>query len=119
MPVWAPGVIKVDIISDSGRGVGAVRQIEFEDGRSIEEHVVSWDAGSSFTYVATEGLPLRAYVATITVKEDPKGGIRITWQSYLDGSEMTKREFAALLEEMGAFYNESLANLKKVLQARR
>lgn len=115
MPAWAPGVSKVHITSQRRRGIGAVRDVVFEDGRRIEEHVTSWDAGIGFTYVATEGLPLRAYVATISIRPSGKDRVRITWQSYLNSIAMTESEFGGLLAEMGTFYEESLANLKDVL----
>lgn len=120
MPRWAPGVSRVTITSDSGRGVGAVRNVIFEDGRAIEEHVISWSAGNSFTYAATDGLPLRAYVATITI--DPNEGdgtITITWQSYMSSVKMPEGEFSRLLDDMGRFYEGSLANLAEMLQGRK
>ena len=42
------------------------------DGNKIEEHIVAWENGKYFTYVATVGLPLRAYVATISIKSKTK-----------------------------------------------
>lgn len=120
MPRWAPGVSRVAVTSDSGRGVGAVRSVEFEDGRVIEEHIVSWSAGRSFTYVATDGLPLRAYVATITIDSNEKDGtITITWQSYMNSARMSRGEFAKLLDDMAGFYDGSLANLAGMLQGRK
>lgn len=120
MPRWAPGVRSVTVTSGSKRGVGAVRNVAFEDGRAIEEHMVSWSAGSSFTYVATDGLPLRAYVATITIdSNDRDGSITITWQSYMNSVRMREGEFAQLLDDMGEFYEGSLANLAEMLRGRK
>ena len=120
MPRWAPGVIGVDITSDSRRGVGAVRNVVFEDGKTIEEHIVSWSAGSGFTYVATDGLPLRAYVATIAINPNERDGtITITWQSYMNSAKMPEAEFARLLDDMGRFYDGSLANLAEMLRGRK
>ena len=120
MPRWAPGVSRVAITSGSKRGVGAVRNVAFEDGKTIEEHIVSWSAGRSFTYVATDGLPLRAYVATIAISSNERDGtITITWQSYMNSVRMPEAEFARLLDDMGRFYDGSLANLAGMLQGRR
>jgi len=120
MPRWAPGVSRVTVTSDSRRGVGAVRKVTFEDGRAIEEHVVSWSAGGSFTYVATDGLPLRAYVATIAIDSNERDGtITITWQSYMNSVKMPEVEFARLLDDMGRFYEGSLANLAEMLRGRK
>lgn len=116
MPRWAPGVTAVRITSKCKRGVGAVRSVIFEDGKEIEEHVISWSAKKSFTYAATDGLPLRLYIATITIRERPEDFIDITWQSYLNSTQMSKNEFQELLHEMSVFYQESLENLKRMLQ---
>ena len=116
MPAWAPGVSSVICTTDRKRGIGAVRKVIFADGRVIEEHVVEWKSGRSFTYVATDGLPLRAYVAAITIMERPAAaGVEVTWQSYLSSMKMTAEEFARILAEMDSFYKESLANLKRLL----
>ena len=120
MPRWAPGVSRVTITSGSKRGVGAVRNVAFEDGKTIEEHIVSWSAGRSFTYVATDGLPLRAYVATVAISSNERDGtITITWQSYMNSVRMPEAEFARLLDDMGRFYDGSLANLAEMLQGRK
>ena len=117
MPSWAPGVAAVEIATpDKKRGVGAIRRVIFDDGRSIEEHITSWDAKGGFTYVATEGLPLRAYVATLAIAESGSGGtIRITWQSYMNSVKMTGPEFDLFFEGMTEFYEKSLARLKDML----
>ncbi|PIN96813.1 MAG: SRPBCC family protein, partial [Nitrosopumilus sp. CG10_big_fil_rev_8_21_14_0_10_33_7] len=46
--------------------------ITFADGNTIEEHVVAWKEKEYFTYIATKGLPLRAYIATISIKPKNK-----------------------------------------------
>lgn len=97
-------------------GVGAVREIKFEDGSIVEEHVIAWSPFESFSYVAVSGLPLRAYIATISLSEK-KGtksakSIQITWQSYINSKKMSQKEFAEFREFMGMFYQKSLRNLK-------
>ena len=68
LPTWVVDVKKTVYLSKKKKDVGAVRLITFADGNKIEEHVVAWKKGEYFTYIATEGLPLRAYVATISIK---------------------------------------------------
>ncbi len=119
MTAWAPGVIRVDIVTDGRKaaGVGATRIVVFDDGRSIRERVTSWDDGRGFSYAATDGLPLSLYAATLAIGEAPGGDrIQITWESSLEGKGMTEGEFAGLLAEMGRFYEASLANLKRLLE---
>ena len=68
LPSWVVDVKETVHISEKKRGVGAVRLLTFADGNTVEEHVISWTNGESFTYAAAQGLPLRVYVATISVK---------------------------------------------------
>ena len=113
---WALDVKKTAYLSKKRRGVGAVRRITFESGNVIEEHVIDWKNGEYFTYIATEGLPLRAYVATISIKPKNKKSVQITWQSYLNSNKMSTKQFSELLVDMRTFYQISLENLKMALE---
>ena len=116
LPSWLPDVTKTEYLSMRKKDVGAVRLITFADGNKIEEHIVAWEKGEYFTYVATEGLPLRAYVATISIKNKTKISTQLTWQSYLNSQKMSEKEFLEFLVFMGSFYEASLENLKKLLE---
>jgi len=116
LPSWLPDVTKTEYLSMTKKNVGAIRLITFADGNKIEEHIVSWEKGEYFTYVATEGLPLRAYVATISIKKKTKTNTQLTWQSYLNSQKMSEKEFLEFLVFMGSFYEASLENLKKLLE---
>jgi uncharacterized protein YndB with AHSA1/START domain len=113
---WVLDVKKTTYLSKKRRGVGAVRRITFESGNVIEEHVIDWKNGEYFTYIATEGLPLRAYVATISIKPKNKKSVQITWQSYLNSNKMSTKQFSELLVDMRTFYQISLENLKMALE---
>ena len=112
---WLPDVTKTEYLSIKKKDVGAIRLITFTDGNEIEEHIVAWKKGEYFTYVATEGLPLRAYVATISIKNKTKTSTELTWQSYLNSQKMSENQFLEFLVFMGSFYEASLENLKKIL----
>ena len=116
LPSWLPDVTKTEYLSMRKKDVGAVRLITFADGNKIEEHIVAWKKGEYFTYVATEGLPLRAYVATISIKNKTKISTQLTWQSYLNSQKISEKEFLEFLVFMGSFYEASLENLKKLLE---
>ena len=116
LPSWLPDVTKTEYLSMRKKDVGAVRLITFADGNKIEEHIVAWEKGEYFTYVATEGLPLRAYVATISIKNKTKTNTQLTWQSYMNSQKMSEKEFLEFLVFMGSFYEASLENLKKILE---
>ncbi len=116
LPTWLIDVKKTVYISKKKRGVGAVRLITFADGNKIEEHIVAWKDQEYFTYIATEGLPLRAYVATISIKAKSKKNVQVTWQSYLNSKKMSEKQFLGFLAFMGSFYEASLENLKALLE---
>ena len=113
---WLVDVTKTEYISKKKKGIGAIRLITFGDGNKIEEHVIAWEKGEYFTYVATEGLPLRAYVATISIKKKTKTITELTWQSYLNSQKMSEKQFLEFLVFMGSFYEASLENLKNSLE---
>ncbi len=116
LPTWVIDVKKTVYLSKKKTDVGAIRLITFEDGNQIEEHVVAWKKGEYFTYIATEGLPLRAYVATISIKPKSKNLVELTWQSYLNSEKMSEKEFLDFIVFMAAFYEASLENLKTLLE---
>ena len=116
LPTWVVDVKKTIYLSKRKKDVGAVRLITFEDGNQIEEHVVTWKTGEYFTYIATEGLSLRAYVATISISAKSKNLVELTWQSYLNSQKMSEKEFLEFIVFMGAFYEASLENLKISLE---
>ena len=116
LPTWVIDVKKTIYISKKKKDVGAIRKITFDDGNTIEEHIVAWKAGEYFTYIATEGLPLRAYVATISIKPKTKKSVQLTWQSYLNSKKMSKKQFTEFVNFMGSFYEASLKNLKVSLE---
>jgi len=113
---WLVDVTKTEYLSKKKKDVGAVRLITFADGTKIEEHIVAWSKGEYFTYVATEGLPLRAYVATISIKSKTRTITELTWQSYLNSQKMSEKQFLEFLVFMGSFYEASLENLKTSLE---
>ena len=116
LPTWVVNVKETTYLSKKKKDVGAIRLITFVDGTKIEEHVVAWKKEEYFTYVATEGLPLRAYVATISIKNKTKKITEITCQSYINSKKMSEKQFLEFLVFMGSFYDASLENLKMLLE---
>ena len=113
---WVIDVKKTTYLSKKRRNVGAIRKIIFTDGNTIEEHIVAWRKEEYFTYIATEGLPLRAYVATISIKPKNKKTVQLTWQSYFNSKKMSRKQFMKFVASMSTFYEISLENLKKILE---
>ena len=116
LPTWVVDVKKTSYISKIKKGVGAIRLITFADENKIEEHIVAWKDKEYFTYIATEGLPLRAYVATISIRAKSNNLIELTWQSYINSKKMSEKQFLEFLAFMGSFYEASLENLKTILE---
>jgi len=102
-------------LSQKKYGVGAIRLISFEDGSDVEEHVVDWFPKKSFSYIAITGLPLLAYLATISMKKMSGGRVKVTWQSYFV-SDKKKKEFLEFSKFLNQFYSKSLQNLKSDIQ---
>jgi len=113
---WVLDVKKTIYRSKIKRGIGAIRNISFQDGSEVEEHVVAWENKKYFSYIAVSGLPLRVYHATISLVPQTSNSTRVTWQSYLYSKKMTKTEFREFVSVLGSFYLQSLKNLKEILE---
>ena len=98
-------------LSQKKYGVGAIRLISFEDGSDVEEHIVEWSPKKGFSYIAITGLPLLAYLATITMKKTNRDNVKVTWQSYFV-SDKKKKEFLEFSKFLNQFYSKSLHSLK-------
>ena len=116
LSLWVIDVKKTTYLSKKRRNVGAIRKITFTDGNTIEEHIVVWKEGEYFTYIATEGLPLRAYIATISIKSQDKKSTQLTWQSFFNSKKMSIKQFVEFVSFIWVFYEASLENLKKLLE---
>jgi len=116
LPAWVVDVKKTVFLSKTKRGIGAIRNITFDDGNQVEEHVIGWKNGEYFSYIAVSGLPLRAYHATLSITVLGKKKSRLNWQSYFNGKSMTKKEFAEFVMFLGEFYQQSLNNLRTLLE---
>jgi hypothetical protein len=69
------------------QGVGARRRLRLGRRSPSREEVVAFDPGRTFSYALLEGpLPVRDYVAVVTVDDEPGGGSRLTWSSTFRGS---------------------------------
>ena len=102
-------------LSQKKYGVGAIRLISFEDGSNVEEHIVWWSPKEGFAYIAITGLPLVAYLATISMKKAGNGRVKVTWQSYFV-SDKKKKEFLEFSKFLSRFYSKSLHNLKSDIE---
>ena len=114
---WVLDVDKTVFLSKKKFGDGAVRKITFNDGNNVIEIIVGWENGRYFSYIATTGLPLRAYHATISLEELKRNLVKVTWQSFFNSKEMSKKEFLEFENFMNLFYKNSLSNLKSLIES--
>jgi len=112
---WLEEQKSTKFLSRKKYGVGAIRLISFEDGSNVEEHIVEWYPKKGFSYIAITGLPLLAYLATISMKKTSGGRVKVTWQSYFI-SNKKKKEFLEFSKFLKQFYTKSLQNLKSDIE---
>ena len=112
---WLEEQKSTKFLSQKKYGVGAIRLISFEDGSNVEEHIVWWSPKEGFAYIAITGLPLLAYLATISMKKTSNGRVKVTWQSYFV-SDKKKKEFLEFSKFLSQFYSKSLQNLKSNIE---
>ena len=110
-------VRKTTFLSTKKYGIGATRKITFDDGNNVIEIIVGWENGKYFSYIATSGLPLRAYHATISLQELKRNLVKVTWQSFFNSEKMSKKEFLEFENFMNLFYKNSLSNLKSSIES--
>ena len=113
---WLEGIKIVKSISGKKQGIGAIRELEFQDGSIIKEFIVGWKNNEYFSYIAVSGLPLRGYHATISLTTKNEKSIMVTWKSYFNSDKMTQKQFTEFYSLIGLFYVKSLNKLKTSLE---
>ena len=113
---WLEGIKIVKSISSKKQGIGAIRELEFQDGSIIKEFIVGWKNNEYFSYIAVSGLPLRCYHATISLTLKNEKSIMVTWKSYFNSDKMTRKQFTEFYSFIGLFYVKSLNTLKTSLE---
>jgi len=116
LPEWINEIKTAAYLSKTKRGIGAIRKLTFDDGNIIEEHIVNWENGKFLSYVATNGLPLRVYHATLLIKPRTKNSVYLVWHNYMISEKMTKKQFVEFQSYIGEFYQKSLKNLKTIIE---
>lgn len=111
---WVVDVKKTEFLSKIRHGVGSVRKISFADGSNVIEYAVGWQDGKLVSYIATSGLPLDGYHATLSISQKEK--TQLSWTSYLISNSSDKKQFEEFLTFIESFYANSLKNLKSKLE---
>jgi uncharacterized protein YndB with AHSA1/START domain len=116
LPDWIPGIAKTTYLSKIQTGIGVVREITLDDGTIIEEHFVDWKENKYVSYIMIRGFPLRGYFAKMAMEPLAEGAVLFTWSTYYTTQEMTDEEFEAFSSGLRVFFENSLANLKSILE---
>lgn len=114
---WIVGIKKCVITSKKRKGVGATRLITFNDDSVIEEQIVIWNSGNSFSYlVIGKILPFRAYFATLSIKPLGRNLTKVTWSGYIGTNNVTKAQFKKTISKYDLLYKSSLPRLKSLME---
>jgi hypothetical protein len=112
---WVLDVKKTEFLSKVRKGVGAIRRLTFSDNNEVIEYVVGWNPEHYLSYIATSGLPLDAYHATLSITPEYKGS-KLSWTSFLISNTSDKKQFEEFLSFIDMFYEKSLQTLKEKLE---
>jgi hypothetical protein len=106
---WVPGIASLAL---TGEGVGAERRIVQTDGNTVQERLEAIDELTRtirYAIIATT-LPLRSYVATLTVRSLGADKCEVIWSAYFQAT----REEADVTKMLQAGYRRNLATLATV-----
>ena len=115
LPNWVLDVKKTEFLSKIRNDVGAARKITFSDGSTVIEYAVGWKEKEYLSYIATSGLPLEGYHATLSITAKGRS-CNLEWSSFLISEDSDKKKFEEFLTFMESFYARSLETLKENLE---
>lgn len=122
LPKWHPGFADDKLIKGENNKPGTQRKLTVKDGPSFTEELLAFDdATHSYRYRIVESpLPLRDYSSRMAVKDDGKGGSRVTWSGTFKRKSSSEtppdaENDDAATKLITSVYEGGLANLKKML----
>lgn len=118
---WHPAVKSTEIVSGENNKVGAERLLTLQDGGTIKEKLLSYNAkAKTFKYTIIEGvLPVTSYVSTVTVKAAGKEKSTVVWNGTFkrkdtSASPAEGQDDATAVKVITGVYRGGLDNLKKI-----
>ena len=111
MPAWHPAV-KESVIE--GSGVGAIRELTFQDGATVRESLDEYDEEArTYSYSIKEtSLPVRGYAGSMRVKADDDSNAIVEWTSTFEPEGIPEAEVVNGVE---SFYTAGLDHLASLL----
>jgi mxaD protein len=111
LDVWHPAV-KSSVLKGSGTKVGSTRMLTLAGGGDIIENLTAYSAGKtgySYSYGIVKGpLPVKNYLATISLAPTADGKTLIVWKSTFDAEGVPDDKAA---EVIGGIYDSGLAKV--------
>jgi mxaD protein len=121
---WHPAVAKDAIVEGTNNTVGAVRLLTLQDGGTIKEKLLSFDAaGRKFKYAIVEGvIPVSNYTSTFAVTSAGKGKATVTWSGRFQRKNVgdnpaDNENDKTATDTITGVYKGGLDNLKKLAEA--
>ncbi len=118
---WHPAVKTTEIVSGKNNQVGALRLLTLQDGGTIKEKLLGYNAkGKTFKYSIVEGvLPVTSYVSSVTVKSAGKDKALVVWEGSFKRKDLATSpaegaDDATAVKVMTSVYRGGLDNLKKI-----
>jgi mxaD protein len=120
---WHPAVAKDVIVDGTNNTVGAVRLLTLQDGGTIKEKLLAFDAAEHrFRYAIVEGvLPVSHYTASFAVKSVDSGNASVTWSGRFKRKDLgptpaNNADDKTAVDTIQGVYQAGLDNLKKVVE---
>lgn len=118
---WHPAVKTTEIVSGENNKVGAERLLTLQDGGTIKEKLLKYNAkAKTFKYSIIEGvLPVSNYVSSVTVKQVSKDKSLVIWEGRFKRKDVSAtpaegQDDATAVKVMTSVYRGGLDNLKKI-----
>lgn len=111
---WHPAVRTTQLQSGDNNKPGAVRLLTLQDGGTIKEKLISYDAKKmNFKYSILEGvLPVKDYESVVSVQPDGANKSKVTWNGHFKASAGSSDEDST--KTITSVYRGGLDNLKKI-----
>ncbi len=118
---WHPAVKTTEIITGKNNKVGAERLLTLQDGGTIKEKLLGYNAKrKTFKYAIIEGvLPVTSYVSSVTVKNAGKDKSVVVWEGAFKRKDTSAtpaegQDDATAVKVITSVYRGGLDNLKKI-----
>jgi Polyketide cyclase / dehydrase and lipid transport len=95
-----------------GEGVGALRTLTVADGSVIVDRLEAQGPNFYSYSIVTSPLPVRSYLATMTVDSVTEATSRLTWQGEIEPLNISEDAAAAFFKQV---YRDCIAMMKRQL----